>query len=64
MLREAITEAMLNEVKEDDDIQGHIKDVDAALEAIRAELIDRLPKLRRSGKVVTKNLTIAVSLEA
>ena len=35
MLREAITEAMLDGVKEDDHIQSHIKDVDAAIKAVR-----------------------------
>ncbi len=61
MLREAVTEAMLAGVKEDDHIQGHVKDVDAAIKAIRTELIDRLPKMRRSGRVITKDLTVTVS---
>lgn len=60
MLREAITEAMLNDVKEDDRIQSHIKDVDAAIKAVRTELIAQLPKMRRSGKVITKDLNVAV----
>jgi hypothetical protein len=60
MLREALTEAVLEGVKEDDHIQGHIKDVDAAIKAVRTELIDRLPKMRRSGKVITKDLAITV----
>ena len=41
MLREAITEAMLDGVKEDDHIQSHIKDVEAAIKAVRTDLIDR-----------------------
>ena len=60
MLREAITEAMLDEVKEDDHIQSHIKDVEAAIKAVRTDLIDQLPKMRRSGKVITKDLTVTV----
>ena len=61
MLREAITEAMLDGVKEDDHIQSHIKDVEAAIKAVRTDLIDRLPKMRRAGKVITKDLTVTVS---
>ena len=41
MLREAITEAMLDGVKEDDHIQSHIKDVEAAVKAVRTDLIDQ-----------------------
>ena len=61
MLREAITEAMLDGVKEDDHIQSHIKDVEAAIKAVRTDLIDRLPKMRRAGKVITKDLTVTVT---
>ncbi len=60
MLREAITEAMLDGVKEDDQIQSHIKDVEAAIKAVRTDLIDRLPKMRRTGKVITKDLMVTV----
>jgi len=61
MLREAITEAMLDGVKEDGHIQDRIKDVDAAVQAIRTELIDRLPKMRRNGRIITKGLSVTVS---
>lgn len=61
MLREAITEAMLDGVKEDGHIQAHIKDVDAAIKAVRTDLINRLPKMRRTGKLMTKDLTVTVS---
>ncbi len=61
MLREAITEAMLDGVKEDGHIQERIKDVDAAIKTVRTELIDRLPKTPRAGKLITKGLTISVT---
>ena len=61
LLREAVTEAMLDGVKEDDHIQSHIDDVETAIKAIRTDLINRLPKMRRSGKVITKGLTVTVS---
>ncbi len=57
----AVTEAMLDGVKEDDHIQDRINDVDAAIKAIRTELIDRLPKMRRSGKLITKGFTVTVT---
>jgi hypothetical protein len=60
MLREAITEAMLDGVKEDDLIQARIKDVDAAIKAVRTDLIAQLPKMQRSGKVITKDLAVTV----
>jgi hypothetical protein len=60
MLREAITEAMLDGVKEDDHIQARIKDVDAAIKAVRTDLIAQLPKMQRSGKVITKDLSVTV----
>jgi hypothetical protein len=61
MLREAITEAMLDGIKEDGHIQERIKDVEAAIKAIRTELIDRLPKMKRSGKLITKGLAVTVT---
>ena len=41
-------------------IKNHIKDVEAAIKAVRTDLIDRLPKMRRSGKVITKDLMVTV----
>ena len=61
MLREALTEAMLDGVKEDAHIQSRVKDVDAAIKAVRSELIERLPKMRRSGRVITRGLTVTVT---
>ena len=61
MLREAVTEAMLDGVKEDENILDRIKDVDAAIKTVRSELIERLPKMRRSGRVITKGLTVIVT---
>jgi hypothetical protein len=60
MLRESITEATLDGVKEDDHIQSHIEDVDAAIKAVRTDLINQLPKMRRTGKVITKDLAVSV----
>lgn len=61
LLREAITEAMDDKVNEDAAIQQRIDDVLLAISKIRTELIDQLPKMKRSGRLVTKDLDIAVT---
>lgn len=60
LLREAISEAMAEGVGENAQIKARIDDVNAAISAVRKELIDKLPKMRRSGKVVTKDLIVTV----
>ena len=37
-----------------------MKDVEKAVEAIKRDLIAKLPKQKRAGRVITKNLTIEV----
>ncbi|KAA5538586.1 hypothetical protein FYK55_27245 [Roseiconus nitratireducens] len=61
LLREAITEAMDDKVNEDSAIQSRIDDVQEAISTVRKELIDRLPKMKRSGRLVTKDLDVAVT---
>ena len=61
LLREAITEAMDDKVNEDAAIQARIEDVQQAISAIRKDLLDFLPKMKRSGRLVTKDLDIAVT---
>ena len=63
-LREAITEAMKEGVDKDERIKSHIKDCEAAVKAVKDELIAKLPKAKRAGKVVTKDLCIEVHEEA
>jgi len=60
LLREAITEAMQDGVNEDRHIKRRIDDVNAAITAVRKELIDQLPKMKRSGKIVTKDLEVSL----
>ena len=60
MLKEAITEAMTNGKDKDTEIASRMKDVEKAVEAIKRDLIAKLPKQKRSGRVVTKNLNIEV----
>jgi hypothetical protein len=60
MLREAITEAMTEGTDKNERIESHINDVEAAIKAVKDELIAKLPKARRSGKVVTKDLEVEI----
>lgn len=60
LLREAILEAMAEGVDENAQIKARIDDVTLAINAVRKQLIDKLPKMRRSGKVVTKDLIVTV----
>jgi hypothetical protein len=63
MLREAITEAMVEGADKNERIESRMRDVEAAVKAVKDELIAKLPKVRRSGKVVTKDLAVEVVAE-
>lgn len=60
MLREAITEAMQNGKTKTEQIEARMKDVEKAVEAVKTDLIAKLPKQKRSGRVVTKNLEVEI----
>lgn len=60
MLREAITEAMTEGRKEDAAVPKRIEDVEAAIKAVKTDLIATLPKMPRNGKLDTSRLTIQV----
>lgn len=60
LLREAITEAMTERVKEDTHILQCIDDVQAAISLVKKDLIDQLPKMHRTGKVDCRDLEVAV----
>jgi hypothetical protein len=60
MLKEAITEAMTSGRDKDTEIASRVKDVEKAVESIKRDLIAKLPKQKRAGRVVTKNLTVEV----
>ena len=60
MLKEAITEARTHGKDKDTEIAARVKDVEKAVESIKRDLIAKLPKQKRAGRVVTKNLTIEV----
>jgi hypothetical protein len=60
MLKEAITEAMKENRKEDASVLKRIEDVEKAIKAVKTDLIASLPKMHRSGRLDTKNLCIDV----
>jgi hypothetical protein len=60
MLKEAITEAMRDGANKGERIEARIKDVETAIQAVKEELIGKLPKAKRAGRVITKDLVIEV----
>lgn len=60
MLREAIHEALANGENENAAVQKRIEDVNAAIQAVKTDLIAKLPKMSRAGRLETKNLAIDV----
>ena len=64
ILKEAITEAMQAGIQENQKIKAQIDDVEAAIQAVRKDLIAHLPKMARAGRLVTKDLSISVLLVA
>lgn len=60
MLREAIIEALQNGKTKEERIEARMKDVEKAVEAVKKDLLDKLPKQKRSGRVVTKDLRVEV----
>jgi len=60
LLREAILEALADGANTDERIEARMKDVATAVEAVKKDLIDKLPKQKRAGRVVTKDLEVEV----
>ena len=60
MLKEAISEAMKDGADKGERIEARIEDVEAAIKAVKTGLIAKLPKAKRAGRVVTKDLLIEV----
>jgi len=59
-LREAISEAMMSDVEESPSIKSRIKEVGRAVAAVKKDLIERLPKMRRTGRVDLDDLLVTV----
>ena len=60
LLREVLELAMQEGADKDDQIKSYIKDCEAMVAAVKEQLISQLPKVKRSGRVVTKDLCVEV----
>lgn len=58
LLREALTEAMDDGLDDNHVIKQRIEQVETAIKAVKNDLIAQLPKIPRTGKVVTDNLVV------
>ena len=58
LLREALTEAMDDGLDDNHVIKNRIEQVETAIKAVKNDLIAQLPKIPRTGKVVTDNLVV------
>lgn len=59
VLREAIREAMEAEQKEDGAIKARIRHVVEAVEFVKKEILQTLPKMKRQGRLDTRNLRVS-----
>ena len=57
-LREAIEEAMEQGKDTERNIQDRMGDVESAISMVRENLLEQLPKKRRAGSVITKDLSV------
>ena len=60
ILKEAILEAMEHGDKKTQQIEARLKDVKKAVSAVKTDLIAKLPKQERAGRVITKDLQIEI----
>lgn len=60
LLRESITEAMTTGKSKDKEIAARVKEVEKAVETVKRDLIAKLPKQKRAGRVITKDLEVEV----
>jgi hypothetical protein len=61
LLREVITEAMTNPGKgKNEQIEARMKDVETAVKLVKEELVGKLERQHRDGRLLINGLTIAV----
>jgi hypothetical protein len=60
MLKEAICEALSTGKDTSAEIQDRIKHVEQAVKSVKDELLSKLPKQRRAGRLITKDLHVEV----
>ncbi len=60
VLTEALTEAMQDGGNEDQHIRERMENVELAIARVRKQVIEKLPKMPRSGRVITKDLEVEI----
>lgn len=60
LLKECLTEAMANGKSKDKEISARVKEVEKVVETVKRDLIAKLPKQKRAGRVITKDLHVEV----
>ena len=60
MLKEAISEALTAGKNTSAEIEARMKHVEKAIQTVKQDLLDELPKVKRSGRLVTKDLRVQV----
>jgi len=61
LLRESITEAMTSGTSKDKEIAARVKEVEKAVKTVKKDLISKLPKQKRAGRVITKDLEVQLA---
>ena len=60
ILKDAITSAMIAEENEDFAIKSRMRHVAEGIDFVKKQILQDLPKMRRSGRIDTKTLTVSV----
>ena len=60
ILKDAITSAMIAEENEDSAIKSRMRHVAEGIDFVKKQILQDLPKMRRSGRIDTKTLTVSV----
>jgi len=58
MLKEAISEALSAGKDTSEEIQSRMKHVEKAIQTVKEGLLDQLPKVKRCGRLITKDLRV------
>ena len=60
MLKESISEALNTGRATSEQIEARMRDVQKAVDAVKRDLLDQLPKQTRNGRLITKDLAVEI----
>ena len=60
MLKESISEAFNTGKATNEQIEARMRDVQKAVDAVKRDLLDELPKQTRSGRLIIKDLDVEI----